>query len=204
MDYKRIPSDEIINKTREALKVHGMSSVLVENKAEALEEIKKIIPTGSKILNGQSTTLIEIGFTDFLKRAKHPWNNLHAEILKESDMVKRTDLRRKLTVEADYFLSSVNAITQQGQLVSVDGTGSRVGAMPFAAKKLLIVASVNKIVENLDEAFKRIREYVHPLEDARIMKLLNFHSTFGKWVIMENEKNQQRTQLILVKEPLGF
>lgn len=204
MDYKKIPSNEVIDKAIEALKNHGMSSILVENKTQALEEIKKIIPAGSKLMNGSSTTLTEIGYMDLLKSGNHQWINLHDVILKEPDKIKRFELRRMKTADADFFLSSVNAITEQGQLVSVDGTGSRVGAMPFIAKKLLIVASVNKIVANLDEAFKRIREYVFPLEDARLMKILNSHTSFGKWVIMENEKNPQRTQLILVKEPLGF
>jgi L-lactate utilization protein LutB len=204
MDYKQIPSDQIINQTIEALKAHGMSVLLVENKNQALSEVKKIIPAGSKIMNGSSTTLNEIGFSDMVNSEASPWTNLRAAVLKEPDMVKRFDLRRKYTVEADYFLSSVNAITEQGQLVAVDGTGSRVGAMPFVAKKLLIIASANKIVPDLDAAFKRIREYVFPLEDARMMKMSNSHTSFGKWVIVENEKDPTRIQLILVKEALGF
>ena len=155
-------------------------------------------------MNGSSTTLNEIGFSDMVNTETSPWDNLRAAVLKEPDMIKRFDLRRKFTGEADYFLSSVNAITQQGQLVAVDASGSRVGAMPFVAKRLLLVVSVNKIVSDLDAAFKRIREYVFPLEDARMMKMSNSHTSLGKWVIVENEKNPQRTQLILVKEPLGF
>lgn len=204
MDYKTIPSEQIINQTIEALKAHGMSAILVENKSQALNEIKKIIPAGSKVMNGSSTSLIEIGYSDLLKSGKHQWDDLHQQVLKEPDMMKRFNIRRMITADADYFLSSVNAITEQGQLVAVDGTGSRVGAMPFVAKKLLIVASANKIVLDLDSAFKRIREYVFPLEDARMMKMSNSHTSFGKWVIVENEKDPTRIQLILVKEVLGF
>lgn len=204
MDYTKIPSDEIIKQTIVTLKSHGVSSTLVNNKQEALTEIINTIPAGSRILNGSSTSLIDVGFMDILKGGKHQWINLHAEILRESDPIKRFDLRRKALTEADYFLSSVNAITEDGKLVAVDASGSRVGAMPSAAKKLLLVVGANKIVPNLNSAFERIRNYVFPLEDKRMMKLYNIHTSFGKWVIIENESTPKRIQLILVKEALGF
>ncbi len=203
MDYKQIPGDEIIKKTMDNLKGHGMLSVLVDNKTQALEEIKKIIPKGSKVMNGSSITLEEIGYHNLLKQ-DHQWINLHDQILKENDMKKRFELRRKALAETDYFLSSVNAVTEDGLLVSVDATGSRVGAMPFVAKKLIFIISVNKIVKNLDAAFERIRTYVRPLEDVNMMNKFKIHTSFGKWIIIENEKNPERIQLILVKEPLGF
>lgn len=204
MDYTKIPDDGTINKTVEALERHGIQVVMVDSKKQALDQIIKEIPQGSKVTNGSSTTLEQIGYPDLLKSGQQKWINLRQAIFQEADPVKRMELRRKAITEADYFLLSVNAITEDGLLVSVDGTGSRVGAMPFAAKKLIIVSGVNKIVSNLEAAFKRIREYVFPLEDVRMMKMFNSHDNFGKWVIIESERIPERMKLILVKETLGY
>ena len=204
MNYSKIPSNETIEKTISALKNHGIDTILVDTKEQALEEISKNISEGSKVMNGSSTTLIEIGFSDLLKSGNHKWKNLHEDILKEPDYGKQSDLRRKALTETDYFLSSVNAITQDGKLVAVDFSGSRVGALPFAAKNVLIVAGANKIVPNLEGAFDRIKKYVINLENERAMKVYGMKSGFGKWVIIEKELNPNRIKLILVKEALGF
>ena len=103
MDYTKVPSLEVINKTVASLKNHGIEVILVDNRKQALEEIKKSIPQGSKIMNGSSTTLIQIGFSEMLKSGNHKWINLHEEILKEKDYVKQSDLRRKAITEANYF-----------------------------------------------------------------------------------------------------
>lgn len=204
MDYKQIPGDEVIKKTIDNLKNHGMLSVLVDNKTQALEEISKNIPDDSKIMNGSSTTLIQIGFSDLLKSGNHKWKNLHEDIIKESDYGKQYDLRRKALAETDYFLSSINAITEDGKLVAVDASGSRVGALPFAAKNVLIVAGANKIVPNIAAAFARIKNYVINLENERAMKVYGVKSSLNKWIIIEKESVPNRIKLILVKEKLGF
>lgn len=204
MDYKKIPDDLTIERTVSALKARNFDVVLVDNGEKALAEVVRTIPPKSKVLNGSSTTLAEIGFMETLNKGTNQWNNLHEEVLKEPDMIKRSDLRRRLTAEADYFLASANAVTKDGRLVAVDASGSRVGAIPFVAKKVLLVIGVNKIVENLDEAFKRVKEYIVPLEDQRMMKMYNAHTSPRKWIIIDGERDPQRIKLILVKEPLGF
>jgi hypothetical protein len=112
-------------------------------------------------------------------------------------------MRRK-SVTADYFISSVNAVTEDGVLLAVDATGSRVGAMPFAAKKLVLVIGAQKITKNLEEAIKRIKEYVLPKENKRAMEAYGMGTIFGKWVIIEKETSPSRIKVILVEESLGF
>jgi hypothetical protein len=199
---------EIINEKKlkevvENIKSRGINVILVNNKKQALEKIKEMIPKGSEVSNGSSTTLDEIGFIDYLKSGKHGWRNIHEEIIKEKNMQKQMDLRRK-SVTAEYFLGSINAIAKTGELVACDASGSRVSAYPFAAKNLILVAGTNKISENLEEAIKRVREYVYPLEDERAQKEYGMPSTMGKWVIIEREIFPNRITLILVKEKLGF
>jgi L-lactate utilization protein LutB len=204
MDYSQIPTDEIIAQTAAAVEKRGVKVIIVENKEAALAKVKETIAAGSKVMNGSSVTLQEIGYMDYLKSGAHPWVDLHAQTDKENDMAKRGELRRRSVVDADYFLSSVNAVSQNGELIAVDNTGSRVTAFPFAAKKLLLIAGVQKIAPNLEEGMRRIREYVFPLEDAHMQELYHMGSGFGKWVIIEHERFPDRTTLILVKEKLGF
>lgn len=203
MNYETLPPEEIIAKTAEAIKQRNIEVVIVNNKKEALEKIKELIPESATVMNGSSTTLQEIGFVDYLMSGQHPWKNLHEPILKEQDRQKRSVLMRQ-AVLADYFLGSVNAVAETGELVSADASGSRVGAYPFAAGKVILVSGTNKIVPTLQDAIKRVREYVYPLENERSKKAYGMGSFVGKIIIVEKEMFPQRITLILVKEKLGF
>ncbi len=202
-EWNKTPSDEEIAETIKAIEARGIKVVLVENKAEALHKLTALIPAGAEVMNGSSTTLIEIGFVELLSSGKHEWKNLHETILAEKDSAKQSDLRRK-AVTAEYFIASVNAIAKTGELAACDASGSRVGAFPFAAKNLILVSGANKIVPTLEAALARIKEYAFPLEDVRAKKAYGMNSRLGKIVIIANEMFQGRTTLILVKENLGY
>lgn len=204
MDFTKIPSEDSLKTTITNLTEHGIAVTTVNTKEDALAVLKEIIPQGSAVMNGSSTTLNQIGFSDWLKSGNHGWRNLHAEILSEKDKTKQADMRRKSVAEADFFLASPNAITEDGLLVAVDATGSRTGAFPYVAKKLLLVAGEQKIVPDLTAAIQRVREYVFPLENERSKKAYGVGSATSKWVIIEREFVPGRIHLILVKERLGF
>lgn len=201
--WSKIPFEADIKKTIGAVEKRGIKVFLAENKKQALEKIAELIPKGSSVMTGSSTTLIEIGFTDFLKNKKHDWKNLQEEVFSEQDQVKRGNLRRHALV-ADYFLSSVNAIAMTGELVAADASGSRVGAFPFAAKNLILVSGANKITKDLPEALKRLEEYALKIESERAKIVYGSPSSIGKIVILANEMLEGRTKLILVKESLGY
>jgi L-lactate utilization protein LutB len=202
-NWSKIPGNKEIEETISSLKNRGFRVFLVENKEEALEKIKELIPKGAEIMYGSSTTLEEIGFFSFLQSKKTLWKDLSEEIKKENDQTKRQDLRRKAVV-SDYFLGSVNAISKNGELVACDASGSRVGAYLFAAKNLILVSGIQKITPNLESAIKRVREYVFPLENERAKKIYGMSSATAKWVIIEKEFIPNRITIILVKEKLGF
>ena len=195
--------EEIIQNTISALVKHGIDVVLVDDRSQALDILKNLIPEHVDVMTGSSTTLEQIGFINYLMTEQHNWNNLRSEILAQKDINKYRALKRKALL-ANYFVASINEITAIGELVAVDGGGSRVGAFPFAAEKLILVSGTNKIVPTLNDAFRRIREYVYPLENNRTLSTYNFSSSIGKWVIIENENVKGRITLILVKEELGF
>lgn len=187
----------------ENMKLRNFEAVVAKNKQEALSFLQESIPSGAEVMTASSTTLKEIGFVDYLSSSESKLISLQNKINQENDESKRQDLRRK-SVTADYFVSSVNAVAEDGVLVAVDATGSRTGAMPFAAKKLILVVGAQKITKDLDEAMRRIREYVFPLENERAMKAYGAGSMFGKWVILEREAMLGRIKVILVEEALGF
>jgi L-lactate utilization protein LutB len=201
--WTRIPSVKTVAEVVEALKNRGFEVFLVESRKDALAKIKGMIPRGSGVMTGGSVTLEEIGFKEWLKAGNHGWKNVYAEITSENNDAKRSELRRK-SIVADYFLAGVNAITRQGELVACDMSGSRVGAYPFAAKNLILVSGIQKIVEDVEEARRRVREYVFPLTDQTTMKMYGYHCSMAKWVIMEKELTPKRTTIILVKERIGW
>ncbi len=203
MDYEKLPSEEVIAKTAEAIKRRGVEVIVVSDKKEALDEVKSLIPKDATVMNGSSTTLDEIGFVEYLKSGEHQWQNLHEPILGEQDRQKRVVLMRQ-AILADYFLGSVNAIAETGELAAADASGSRIGAYPFAADKVILVSGANKIVPTFEDAIKRVREYAYPLEDERAKKAYGMGSVVGKMLIIEQEIFPQRTTLILVREKLGF
>lgn len=204
MKYTKIADNKVIEKTVEALKTRNIHTVVVDTKEDALEEIKKLIPKGGSVMNASSTTLTEIGFVDYLKEGEHGWNNIHENILNEKDPVKQA-LLRKESVLADYFLGSVHAITEQGQLLIASASGSQLPSYAFTSDNVIWVAGAHKIVADREQAFKRLEDYVFPLENERMQSVGYPGSTVGRVLIIEREIMPNRhLTLILVKEKLGF
>lgn len=205
MDFKTLANNDTVEKTIKALAERNVSAILVQTKADALEKIKEIIPAGSSINNGSSTTLIEIGFVDYLKQKNHPWNNLHEKVLEETDEAKKSILKKD-QVFADYYLGSVHALSENGEIVIASASGSQLPHIVYTSPNLIFVVSTKKITKNLDEALKRVREHVVPLEDQR-MKSVNMGGTvLSKILILEQEPAfmGRKVHLIFVNEDLGF
>ncbi len=197
------PSNETIAETVNAIRERGIRVIQAVNGVEALEILITLIPSGAEVMSGSSTTLIEIGYPEYVQSGRSAWKDLHDFVTAENDDKKRAELRRK-SVTAEYFVSGANAIAQTGEIVACDKTGSRVGAWPFAAGNLILVVGTNKIVPTLDTALRRVREYSFPLENARAQGAYGIPSRIGKCVILEYEQNEGRITLILVNEQLGY
>lgn len=201
--WNNLASEKILAETAKALESHNINVIVVGTAEQALEKVKELIPKGSEVMNGTSTTLAEIGYADFLKNGSHGWKNFHETISAENDSVKRSELRRK-SVCAEYFLASPNAVSKTGEIVSCDASGSRTGALLFAAKNLILVAGTNKITSNMDSALQRLNEFVFPVENLRAQKVYGVESMIAKIAIIAREGAKGRTTLILVKEKLGY
>jgi L-lactate utilization protein LutB len=201
--WNTLPAKEVVEKTVQEIGKRGIKVIVAGDGTEALSLLKKLIPPGSEVMNGSSTTLIEIGYEEFIATNQSGWNLVHTSITAENDAKLRAELRRK-SVAADYFISGANAIAGTGEILGCDASGSRVGAWPFAAGHLILVVGINKIVPTLEDALDRIRTCAFPLENARAKKAYGTPSVIGKCVILAHEKNEGRITLVLVKEALGY
>jgi len=192
-----------VERTFAALKQRGITPIYVPDRRAALETVLGLIPKGSAVAHGSSTTLQEIGLVDRLKEPASGYQYLNPQWLAESDATRRARIRAKLSVEADYYLGSVQAISETGQVIGADASGSRQAFYVYGPPHVIWVAGINKLVPTLDDGLRRVREVAVPLEDARMKGLGASGSHIGKLVVYERER-PGRTTLVLVGEPLGF
>jgi hypothetical protein len=104
----------------------------------------------------------------------------------------------------DFIVGSVNAITRKGEAVIASNTGSQLAAYASGAGKVIWVIGAQKIVENIDDAFKRINDYVFPLESERLKKLFGVPSNVSQVLIFSKAVNPTRVTIIFVNESLGY
>ena len=205
MDYEILAKEEAVERVMSALAERGVTAELVNNKVEALERLKALIPQGVSIMNGSSRTLEEIGFVDYVKSGKHSWNNLHQAILDEKDPQKQSELRKQ-SVLSDYYLGSVHGVAETGEMVIASNSGSQLPHIVFTSPNLLFVVGTQKIVPNLEAAIRRVREYVLPREDKHMKSMGASGSAISKLLIFEKEPDfmKRTVRVIFVQEKLGF
>lgn len=205
MEYDKLATKEMVEETIKNLAANNVEGIFVENGAAALEKIKELIPTGVSVMNGASKTLEQIGFVDYLKDGKHGWNNLHEGILAETDPVKKAILRRQ-AVLSDYYLGSVHALSQTGEFLIASNTGSQLPHVVYTSPNLIFVVGAQKMVPVVDETFKRLQEYVIPLEDNNMMQKYQVHTFPSKVLLFKREfaGMGRKVRMIIVGEELGF
>lgn len=205
MNYETLANKEVINKTIKALVEHGIQAVIVDNRVEALEKVKALIPQDASVMNGSSRTLEEIGFVEHLKSGKHGWKNLHEDVIAEKDSAKQAILRKQ-AVLSDYYVGSVHAVAETGQFVVASNSGSQLPHVVFTSPNLIFVVGAQKVVSNLDAALARVRGYVLPLEDKRMKDAGMGGSGISKLLIFEREPAfmGRNVRIIFVNEKLGF
>ena len=206
MDFDTPATTDRIEATMDALKARGITAELLQTREEALARLQTLIPAGASLSTGASLSLKEIGFEELLVSGSHPWRNLKAEYLDEKDPARQTLLRRQSAL-ADYFLGSVHAVSQTGELVIASMTGSQLSPYAYAASNLIWVVGAQKITASLEEAVRRVREYVFPHEDKRMREFSGGRtgSMIGKLLIFEREAPflNRKVSLLFVRQRTG-
>lgn len=206
MDYNTLASKDSIVKTVDALSKKGFSPTVIESGAEALAFLKTAIPHGASIMNGSSRTLEQIGFVDYLKAGQHGWDNLHALILAEKDPVAQARKRREALI-SDYYLGSVHALSETGEMIIASNTGSQLPHIVYSSPNVVFVVGAQKIVPSVEAGQRRLREHVVPLEEEHMQQKYKVSTALNKEFIFHGENvafTGRRVQVVIVNEKLGF
>ena len=131
--------------------------------SEAVEKVLEMIPAGSSVTWGGSMSIRDIGIPAALADAgKYEVYDRD----KAPDRAAATEIYLK-AFSCDYYLSSANAITEDGVIVNIDGTGNRVAAITFGPRNVIFVIGMNKLTQNVDAALARARSLAAPVNTAR-------------------------------------
>lgn len=203
MAFDKLASQAQIETVKANLAQRGVHVELFANAGVVLQHIQNLIPAGASVLTGSSQTLAQIGFEDLLKSGNHPWNNLKDELLK-APLQQQYDLRRQGTL-ADFFVASVHAICESGEVIIASASGSQLPAYAFSSPNVIWVAGTQKIVPTLEVGLQRVREYSFPAEDAAQKAMGRPGSFIGKTLIFEREAPYlgRKIHLLLVEEAVG-
>ncbi len=193
------------------LEKNNMRCFFAETKEEALAKILDLVPENSTIGFGGSKTLEQVGVFAALEKKK-------CKILdwKRADSKEENMEIRKHSLLVDVYLCSSNAITRDGKLVNIDGTGNRVSAITFGPGKVIIVAGKNKIVENEEGGVERIRNVAAPVNakhlgrktpcviTGKCMDCASKDRICCTKVVHSWQKTPGRINVILVDKDLGY
>ncbi len=153
-----------VNKTIKALERNNMKGYYVRSREELLSLVDSLISGNRLITAGGSMTLAETGVTAFLKEK---YADEFADRADCKTQEEREEVFRKAFI-SDTFFASTNAVTEDGELYNIDGNGNRVSAMIFGPKQVILVAGVNKIVSDMNEAVNRLEKYACPANAVRL------------------------------------
>lgn len=204
--------DKRVERTIENLVKNNMEAVYLETKDNVIEKVSEYIKEGELVAVGGSMTLFETGVIDHLRSGRYSFLDRYMDDLSRTQV---EEIYRK-SFFADTYLTSSNAITEDGELYNVDGNGNRVAAMIFGPKTVIVVAGINKIVRNIDEAVERVRRIAAPANSTR----LNTETPCIKtgycvdckkdgricccYTVLGHQKQKNRIKVILVGESLGY
>ncbi len=153
-----------IEKTMKNLKRNKMKPYFVQTSAEACDLVKQLLNKGDTVSSGGSVTLKQTGVYDLISSPEYNFLNRSAKGI-TSEQVE--DVYRK-TFSADAYVTSTNALTENGELYNVDGNSNRVAAILYGPKSVIVVCGINKIVKNIDEAIYRVKTKAAPPNTVRL------------------------------------
>jgi len=195
----------------ESLQRNGFTVNCFETSLEAKQALLTDISVEETVGMGGSMTLINMGIIEELQSRG---NSVFYHGLAKSPEEKKYMYEN--AGKADIYLSSSNAITEDGRLVNVDGTGNRLANMLYGHKRLYIVAGINKITKNIDEAMVRIKNVAAPQNTKRLNsntpcshegKCSNCSSPkriCNATLIMDRQMLGANTIVYLINEKLGY
>lgn len=205
-NWTKIPSDQIIQQTIDALEKNGITAEVVNTGQEAKEKALSLLPENAEVFTKTSETTHAIGLSEEIDNSGK-YNSVRKQLV-QMDRATQGRAMRKLGAAPDYLVGSVHAVTKEGHIFIASNTGSQLAADVYGGGYVIWVVGAQKIVKDDEEALKRIHEHSLPMESARFRKAYNMPDTWNSFVskvlCINKEVNPQRIHLIFVKEILGF
>lgn len=206
-----------------ALKNNNMDVYTAKTAAEALNVLKSLIPTGASVSVGGSVTLSQCGALEMLKSGDYNYLDRYDPTL-DADGVRAVMLS---ALTADVYVSSANAVTENGEIFNVDGNANRVAPILFGPKSVILLVGKNKLVKNIEEAHLRVKTIAAPKNAQRLgcdtycaktghcFALDKPNCTIAEgcdsdkricadYVICARQRTQGRIKVILIDEELGY
>ncbi len=195
---------DVVEKTVDALKANGINARFVKTGKEAYDAVLSLIPEGSEVMNMTSVTLDSLGLPKELNESGK-YNSIRNK-LNAMDRATQGLAMQKLGAAPEFAIGSVQAVTENGEVLIASNTGSQLSAYAGGSPNVIWVVGTQKIVKNTKQALERIYQYVLPLEAERINKALNMTkgSFVSKLLVINREIRSGRITLIFVNEVLGF
>lgn len=215
---------EQIQKLFKNLEKNKMQPIFAENCAEAVKIVKDMLFDGCVITAGGSMSLNESGIWQLINDKKYNFLDRSRKDISP----KQQQECFKAAIGADFFFCSTNAITENGELLNVDGFANRISSIAFGPKKVVMIVGINKIVPDLKSAFLRVKKIAAPKNCVRLnidnpcaklghcVSLLNnpdpdFADGCQKdtriccdYLISALQRQKDRITVVLVNENLGY
>ena len=199
--FDAVASPDRVEAVARALRERGFDVEIVDGPESAREAVLRRLGPTDEVLEAKSLTLQEIElYRD--GPAPSPYRRLRPEL----DRLTREGLRdekRRRGASPDVIVGSAQAVTEQGEVLVASGSGSQLGPYSYGAARVIWVIGTQKIVRDLDEGLRRIREFALPREDARVRGHGGSGSSFNKLLVVFGEHQAHRVSVILVRSKLG-
>lgn len=198
----------LAQKVIKGLQSRNMSGYYAASREEALKIALELIPEGSTATMGGSVSAAEIGLVTALKKGNYNFIDRNEIADKRAAMLAAYD--------ADFFLASCNAITEDGVMVNIDGNSNRVSAIAQGPKKVLFIVGMNKVCSDVDAAMKRARNVAAPTNAQRFglstpcattgacMNCKSPDTICCQFLITRFSRHKGRVHVILVNDNLGY
>ena len=198
----------LAQKVIKGLGSRGMTGYYAADKEAALKQALALIPEGSTVTMGGAMSVHEIGLVKALTEGNYNFIDRDAVEDKRAAMLAAYD--------ADFYLMSANAMTEDGILVNIDGNSNRVSALAQGPRKVIVIAGMNKVCDDVDGAMKRARNVAAPINAQRFglntpcaktgscMNCKSPDTICCQFLITRFSRHPGRIHVILVNDDLGF
>lgn len=211
MTPKEIRNQQLGARLVKQLARRHMEAYYCATRQEAIEKVMSLIPDGSSISWGGSMTLRDMGLTAAI-HAQGTYNVLDRD--RAATREEAIDIYHK-ALSADYYLSSANAVSEDGVIVNIDGTGNRVAAITYGPEHVIFVIGMNKICQTIEAAIARARSTAAPINTARfdiqtpcktdgVCHNCNSADSICNYIHLLRNSPHGRHQVVLVGEELGY